>query len=111
MKSQNTKEYLNSIRLKEKPSLTFDDLKKIKISPEQGPSLFYSIDIAFNNEGSKKLSILSYNNIYKPLVIVVDKKIITAPFVMDVINDGSMILSGNISYNEAKKIIDYIKKQ
>lgn len=110
VENQNTESYLNSIILKEKPSLTYDDLKQIEISPQQGSSLFYSINITFNKEDSEKLSILSRNNIDKPLVIVVNEKIIIAPIVMDTIENGLISISGNISYDKAKTIVDNIVK-
>lgn len=110
VKNQNTEIYLNSLILKEKPSLTYNNLKQIKISPQQGPGLFYSIKIVFNKEDSKKLSILSRNNIDKPLVIVVNEKIIIAPFVMDTIENGLISIAGNFSYDKAKTIVDNIAK-
>ena len=109
--NQNKEDYLNSITIKDLPGvpLTYTNLKKLTITPQQGSGLFYSIQINFNNADSKALSVLSTNNIGKPLVIIIDKKIVMAPFLMSAIDNGELSISGNMSYNKARTMVDNIK--
>ncbi|QCE40977.1 SecDF P1 head subdomain-containing protein [Psychroserpens sp. NJDZ02] len=109
--NQNKEDYLKSITIKDLPGvpLTYTNLKKLTITPQQGSGLFYSIQIIFNNEDSKALSVLSTNNIGKPLVIIIDKKIVMAPFLMSAIDNGELSISGNMSYNKARTMVDNIK--
>jgi len=109
--NQNKEDYLNSITIKDLPGvpLTYTNLKKLTITPQQGSGLFYSIQINFNNADSKALSVLSTNNIEKPLVIIIDKKIAMAPFLMSAIDNGELSISGNMSYNKARTMVDNIK--
>lgn len=105
---RNTKDFLNSITIRKHPVLTFDK-PKIKILPQQGTGLFYSIQITLNKGDTEKLYLSSLRNTDKPLAIVVDKKIIMAPFVRGPIEDGVLFIIGNISYDKAKTIANNIQ--
>lgn len=103
---------IESITLKEIPSIEFKDLKSISVKPEQSPALSYSVQMIFNEAATKKLSKISNNNIYKPLVIVINQKIVFAPIIRHSIDNGNLEISGNtMSYNKSRSLVDLILKQ
>jgi len=107
---QNLQEYLNSITIKQKPSLSHHEIKKIEILPEHGSSLFYEINIHFKREVSKKLFRLTRHNVDKPLAIVVDNKIIFAPIIREPIDGGKLSIVGKISYQTGRFVADNFGK-
>ncbi len=63
------------------------------------------VALAFNAEGTRKFAEWSRANVNKPLAIVLDKRIISAPVVREPITDGrAQISGGDIDYPEARRI-------
>jgi preprotein translocase subunit SecD len=69
------------------------------------------ISLNLDEEGSALFHLLSYQNIGKPIAIVVNKKIISAPVVNDVIPNGKIQISGKFSAQEVKEIITILNSK
>jgi len=72
-----------------------------------GPSGL-QIEIVFTKAGSERFATVTGNNIRKPLGILVDGQLISAPVVMEKIVGGKALISGAFSQGEAKRIADGI---
>lgn len=62
------------------------------------------VALAFNSEGAKLFSEVTLRNIGKPVAIVVDNFIISAPVVQQQITDGNAVITGNFTTDDAKKL-------
>lgn len=60
--------------------------------------------IQFNEEGSKKFEELTEKNIGKPLAILLDEEMVSAPIVQEIISGGSAQISGEFSLQDAKNL-------
>lgn len=63
------------------------------------------IDMKLNKEGAENFKKLTENNIGKPIAIVLNKTLISAPNVNEVIPEGRIQISGNFSLEEAEKFL------
>ena len=63
------------------------------------------IDIKLNKEGSENFKKMSAQNIGKPIAIVLNKTLISAPYVNEEIPEGRLQISGNFTVEEAEKFI------
>jgi hypothetical protein len=91
------------IILEKNPVITKDDILECKKDD-------YEISITFNENGAKKLYIITKNNIGKPIAIVIDKNIVSIPIVNSAISGGSLNISGNFTEEEIEKIIRKLNK-
>lgn len=99
---------LKDLQLSAKPSVNFkdiSDIKKVKDLVDRS-----NLDIILTKEGAKKFRILTQNNINKPVAIVINKMLISAPRIMDEISNGRIQIGGNFTEKEIDKIIAEIKK-
>lgn len=81
--------------------LTNEDIKSVSAKAGQfGPQ----IEIIFTDEGRRKLAKATAANLNKPLGIVVDGKLLSAPIVKDKISGGRAIIIGSFSFEEAERI-------
>ena len=62
------------------------------------------IEIIFTKAGAETLAIVTEKNIGKPLGILIDGQLISAPIVMDRITGGKAVISGAFSEEEALRI-------
>ena len=62
------------------------------------------VQLKFNSEGSKKYAEIRKRNIGKPVAIVLDNLIITAPNVNEAILTGDAVISGNFAQEQAKAL-------
>lgn len=62
------------------------------------------VALSFNSEGSKIFGEVTTKNIGKPVAIVLDNFIISAPTVQTAILDGNAVITGNFTVEEAKKL-------
>ncbi len=62
------------------------------------------IQITFNSEGAKIFEDLTEKNVGKPMAIVLDGQIISAPIVREKITGGQAIISGEFSVTEARDL-------
>jgi preprotein translocase subunit SecD len=83
--------------------LTGADLKAAKVSFDQvsGKAI---VQISFSEEGAKKFETLTEKNTGKPLPIVLDGSVISAPVVNGKISGGNAQISGNFSTEAAKEL-------
>jgi preprotein translocase subunit SecD len=63
------------------------------------------VSLEFNAEGTKKFSEITARNIGKPVAILLDNRIVTAPTVQNAITDGRAIISGNFTVADAKNLV------
>ena len=64
-----------------------------------------SVGLEFNPDGAKKFAEITGRNIGKPVAIVLDNQIVTAPIVQNVISDGKAVISGNFDIAQAKNLV------
>lgn len=83
--------------------LTGADLKEANVVFEQTSSL-PSVSIQFTDEGSKKFETLTEKNVGRPLAIVIDNAVISAPVVQEKISGGAAQISGDFSLEAAKSL-------
>lgn len=60
-----------------------------------------AVAFRFNQEGTKKFAKLTSENIGRIFAIVLDNKVITAPKINTIINQGSGVITGNFTTKEA----------
>ncbi|WPO81923.1 hypothetical protein SD427_14260 [Chryseobacterium sp. JJR-5R] len=70
----------------------------------------YVIDIVLTEAGAGKFKKLTKKNIARPIAIVLNRKLISAPLVMNPIPDGKVEISGNFTEEEIDEIINAIKR-
>jgi len=63
-----------------------------------------SVSIEFTDEGSKKFEEVTARNIGKPVAIILDNDIVSAPTVNDKITGGQAQISGSFTIDEANKL-------
>lgn len=87
-----------------KPSgLSGQQLKKATVDFQQGQGLNeVVVSLEFNDEGKKLFGEITKANINKPVAIILDGEIISAPIVQNAITDGTAIISGNFTSETAK---------
>ncbi|GIW64148.1 MAG: protein translocase subunit SecD [Patescibacteria group bacterium] len=83
--------------------LTGKDIKKASVifSQQDGKP---EVALLFNDKGAKLFAEITKRNIKKPLAIVIDNQIITAPIVQQEITDGNAVITGNFNVDDAKKL-------
>ncbi len=65
--------------------------------------------LKFNQYGTKKWATLTQNNINRPLAIIVNNNVISAPNVLSAIEGGSASISGNYTIDECKLLSTSLK--
>jgi protein-export SecD/SecF family membrane protein len=78
-------------------------LKKATVQFSQN-SLGPTISLEFNDEGAKLFAELTRNNVGKPVAIVLDGVILSAPVVREEIRDGKAEVSGQFTVEQAKTL-------
>ncbi len=92
------------MKLSTKPSIVLKNVSNAKENLDELKRLIINIEL--DEEGAALFHLLSFKNIGKPIAIVVNKKIISAPVVMEAIPNGKIQISGKFSKEEVKKITD-----
>lgn len=90
-------------RLTKDTGLTGKHIKKAQVTfdPQTGKP---QVALSFNKEGVKLFSEITSRNVGKPVAIVIDGILISAPTVQQPITDGNAVITGNFTINEAKKL-------
>lgn len=83
--------------------LTGAHLKRADVQFDQQTS-DPQVAIQFDSEGAKMFSDITKKNLQKPVAIVLDNEMISAPTVQSVIEDGKAIISGKFTVAEARKL-------
>jgi protein-export membrane protein SecD len=63
-----------------------------------------AVSFKFNQTGSKKFAEITTNNVGKLFAIILDNKVITAPRINTPINQGTGVISGNFTTEEANEV-------
>jgi preprotein translocase subunit SecD len=66
------------------------------------------VELVFNKEGTRIFADLTKKNLNKPLAIYLDEQLLTSPVVQSVIKNGTAIISGEFTVEEAKNYKDSI---
>ncbi len=83
--------------------LTGADLKSSDVVFDQNTGK-PAVSIEFTQEGSRKFEEITERNVGKPLPIILDEDVISAPMVQEKISGGSAQISGDFSLQEAKNL-------
>ncbi len=62
------------------------------------------VSITFDNAGQEKFATLTRENLNKRIAIVLDNKIVSAPYVQVEINDGQAVITGSADIKEAQQL-------
>ncbi len=91
----------------EKTNLSGKHLKKANLSYDQknGKPV---VELVFNKEGTGIFAELTKENLNKPLAIYLDDELLTSPVVQSVIKNGTAVISGEFTVEEAKNYKDSI---
>ncbi|MFH1407787.1 MAG: protein translocase subunit SecD [Patescibacteria group bacterium] len=84
--------------------LSGGDLKKALVSFNQQTNE-PEVGLEFTQSGAEKFGEITKKNLQKPLAIFLDNSLLTAPTVQAVITDGSAIISGKFTLDEAKSYV------
>lgn len=69
----------------------------------------YVVQLSFNSEGATAFAEATSNNIGKPIYIVYDGEIISAPNVQSAITDGNAVITGMSGQEEAERLASSIR--
>lgn len=83
--------------------LTGAHLRKAEITYDQS-SNNPQVAIEFNDDGKDLFKDITTRNLQKPLAIVLDNQMISAPTVQTVISDGKAVITGKFTLQEAKDL-------
>ena len=83
--------------------LTGSDLKRADVIFNQ-QSGEPEVSIEFNDDGKNLFAEITTRNLQKPVAIVLDNEIISAPTVQTIIEDGKAVITGDFNIAEAKKL-------
>lgn len=83
------------------------ELKRADVSFDQQSGL-PNVQLTFNEEGKNKFAQATKNNIGKPIYIMLDKEIISAPTVQSEIPNGEAIITGDFDIKEAKDLVNLL---
>ncbi len=85
--------------------LSGKQLTKATVDLQQGQGLGQVVvKLQFNSEGTKLFSEITSANVGKPVAIFLDGQILSAPTVQQAITDGTAVISGNFSIDQAKAL-------
>lgn len=98
---------LKELKLASKPAVQKSEILEIKVLKDELNRNI--IDITLTKEGAKKFKILTENNIGKPVAIVLNKLLISAPILLNEIPNGKIQISGNFSDEEVNEIVNAVK--
>lgn len=92
------------------PLLTGSDVKNANAAIDNsGTVKEYVVELAFSKEGTKKFADATTANIGKPLYIIYDGKVVSAPTVQSAITGGNAVINGMEDGEEAEKLAQTIR--
>ncbi len=83
--------------------LTGKDVKKATVTFNQQTGA-PEVALSFTDNGSKLFANITKRNVGKPVAIVIDNFIISAPVVQQEITDGNAVITGSFTTDEANKL-------
>ena len=75
---------------------------QVQFDPQIGKPI---VGLNFNNEGAKKFEEITSKNIGRPVAILLDGQIISAPIVQEKISGGQAVITGDFTIDEVKQIV------
>lgn len=84
--------------------LTGADLSSAKVGFDQQKSGQPVVQIQFTDAGAAKFEKITGDNVGKPVAIILDNQIISAPTVSEKISGGSAVISGGFTLDQAKNL-------
>ncbi len=104
--STSTPNQINPLDAWSPTGLSGKQLQKATVDFQQGRGISNQVVVRlqFNGEGTKLFSDITTANVGKPVAIVLDGQIISAPVVQNAITDGTAIITGNFTTDEAKAL-------
>lgn len=99
---------LGNMKLSVNPEITGDEISEIRSSKDEfGRNV---INLVLSEEGAKKFKKLTKRNIGKPIAIVLNKMLISAPIVMSEIPDGKIQIDGNFTDGDTRNFVKSLNK-
>lgn len=90
--------------------LTGSDIKNAQAGvDDSGTVKDYVVQLQFTNEGAQKFATATAANIGKPIYIIYDGAVASAPTVQSAITDGNAVINKISSYDEAESLASTIK--
>ena len=99
---------LKDLNLSQNPEVKRNEILEISLSKDELDRNI--INLALTKEGAKKFKKLTENNIGKPIAIVLNKMLISAPRVMNEIPNGKIQISGNFTDEDVANFVNSLKK-
>lgn len=84
--------------------VTNDDIARSSVIPGNQPSQFW-IDVRLNAAGANKMREATRNHLGKPVALLIDGEVVSAPTVKSPIGDAAVI-SGDFTQRDAQRIAD-----
>ncbi len=90
--------------------LTGSDIKNAQAGvDDSGTVKDYVVQLQFTDEGAQKFATATAANIGKPIYIIYDGAVVSAPTVQSAITDGNAVINKISSYDEAESLASTIK--
>ncbi|MBU2036017.1 MAG: protein translocase subunit SecD [Patescibacteria group bacterium] len=84
--------------------LTGADLSSARVGFDEQKSGKPVIQLQFSKEGGDKFEKITSENIGKPLAIILDNEVVSAPIVQEIISGGQAAISGDFTLDQAKQL-------
>lgn len=85
--------------------VTGEELNPNEIGVRQDATGFPEVALGFNQAGTQAFAEWTRGHVGEPLAIVLDKRVVSSPYVREVISDGRAAISGgDIDWEEARRI-------
>ena len=99
---------LENLKLSSNPEIKRNEILEITSSKDNLDRNI--INLTLTKEGAKKFKKLTENNIGKPIAIVLNKMLISAPRVVSEIPNGKIQISGNFNDEDVENFVKSLKK-
>ena len=97
----------SSLKLSANPTISSNDIESVKSNFDVLGRI--TINISFTSYGGENFRKMNSENKGKPIVLVLNHKIVAAPIVNETIAGGNVELNGNFSDEEIKEMISWKK--
>jgi protein-export membrane protein SecD len=85
--------------------LSGKQLERATVDLQQGTGLDQvAVDLQFDSDGTKLFSQITSANVGKPVAIFLDGQLLSAPTVQQAITDGTAVITGNFTVDQAKQL-------
>ena len=102
---------IKTIRMQDRDGQSYNINKKVILSGDlliDANATYYegqpAVSFRFNTVGTRKFASITKDNIGRIFAIVLDGKVVTAPRINTIINQGSGVISGSFTVNEANDV-------